>query len=140
MAAAPSAQQQQQAAAGAGAPAAAAAAPPPPPGKSPLETILAYKENVEKDLASIEKNIADMEAAYLSAEYSAAGSVLRGFEGHLSTKEALRRRPRGWKPEDRAFSLSSRTSPVTREIEDEQMAADLAAGGNKWRAPAKGKR
>jgi chromatin modification-related protein EAF6 len=81
-----------------------------------------------------------MEAAYLSAEYSAAGSVLRGFEGHLSTKEALRRRPRGWKPEDRAFSLSSRTSPVTREIEDEQMAADLAAGGNKWRAPAKGKR
>lgn len=81
-----------------------------------------------------------MEAAYLSAEYSAAGSVLRGFEGHLSTKEALRRRPRGWKPEDRAFSLSSRTSPVTREVEDEQMAADLAAGGNKWRAPAKGKR
>lgn len=78
-----------------------------------------------------------MEAAYLSAEYSAAGSVLRGFEGHLSTKEALRRRPRGWKPEDRTFSLSSRSSPVTRELEDDQTNADI---GNKWRAPAKGKR
>lgn len=49
MAAPPTQQQQQQA----GGP----AAPPPPPSKSPLETILAYKENVEKDLASIEKNV-----------------------------------------------------------------------------------
>jgi hypothetical protein len=42
------AQQQQAGGGGGGAPA---------PTKSALDTILAYKENVEKDLANIEKNV-----------------------------------------------------------------------------------
>jgi len=40
-------------------------------------------------------------------------ACLQGFEGFLSSKEALRKRQaRAWKQEDRLFSLSSRTSPV----------------------------
>jgi hypothetical protein len=40
-------------------------------------------------------------------------TLLQGFEGFLSTKEALRKRQqRAFKPEDRLFSLSSNTSPV----------------------------
>ena len=39
----------------------------------------------------------------------------QGFEAHLSSKEALRKRmQRSWKTEDRWFSLSSTTSPVVR--------------------------
>lgn len=42
-----------------------------------------------------------------------AAAGLQGFEGFLSSKEALRKRQnRAWKPEDRLFSLSSQTSPV----------------------------
>jgi hypothetical protein len=37
----------------------------------------------------------------------------QGFEAHLSSKEALRKRmQRSWRAEDRWFSLSSTTSPV----------------------------
>jgi hypothetical protein len=39
--------------------------------------------------------------------------VLQGFEGLLSTKEALRKRQsRGYKTEDMLFSLSSKSSPL----------------------------
>lgn len=45
----------------------------------------------------------------------------QGFDGFLSSKEALRKRQnRAWKPEDKLFSLSSKTSPVVSvyEVED----------------------
>lgn len=61
--------------------------------------------------------IGELEAQYFAAEHSQAGNALKGFEGFLSSKEALRKRPRGTKPEDRLFSLSSKTSPATREME-----------------------
>ena len=38
----------------------------------------------------------------------------QGYEGFLSAKDALRKRPRHFKTEDRAFSLSSRNSPAVR--------------------------
>jgi hypothetical protein len=45
----------------------------------------------------------------------AASALAQGFEAHLSSKEALRKRAlRSWKPEDRWFSLSSTSSPVVR--------------------------
>jgi chromatin modification-related protein EAF6 len=56
--------------------------------------------------------ISDVEAEYLNAEFSQAGTVLKGFDGFLSSKETLRKRVRVWKPEDRIFSLSSKSSPV----------------------------
>lgn len=37
---------------------------------------------------------------------------LQGLEGFLSSKEALKRRPRQFRLEDRLFSLSSKTSPA----------------------------
>lgn len=47
--------------------------------------------------------------------FACAWPRAQGFEGFLSSKEALRKRQaRGWKPGDRLFSLSSRSSPVVR--------------------------
>lgn len=43
---------------------------------------------------------------------------LQGFEGFLSSKDALRKRARAFKPEDRAFSLSSRTSAAVSSASD----------------------
>eukprot|EP00877_Chromochloris_zofingiensis_P006703 jgi/Chrzof1/2286/Cz11g09260.t1 len=94
-----------------------------------LDQILSYKTNLENDLVNVEKNIAEMEAAYLQAEYSQPGTVLKGFEGFLSSKDALRKRQRTYKPEDRLFSLSSRTSPVTKELEAEEAIEAVASGG-----------
>ncbi|KAF5840036.1 hypothetical protein DUNSADRAFT_17953, partial [Dunaliella salina] len=63
----------------------------------------------------------ELEAQYLQAEHSQTGHVLKGFEGMLSSKDHMRKRARNYKQEEkgdeRAFSLSSRTSPVTRELE-----------------------
>ena len=92
----------------------------------------------------------ELETAYLSAEHSQCGTVLKvriacllddvlavsysrpngmtacrssatrwyaleqGFEGFLSSKDALRKRNRQLKPEDRSFSLCSVTSPAVR--------------------------
>ena len=53
-----------------------------------------------------------MEGAYFTAEHGQAGNAVRGYEGFLASKEALRKRGRPWKPEDRLFSLSSRSSPI----------------------------
>jgi hypothetical protein len=93
----------------------------------------------------------ELETAYLNAEHSQCGTVLKvsgdlrvfdyiptimhetqaidsknlqpatcqrvpeqGFEGFLSSKDALRKRNRQLKPEDRSFSLCSVTSPAVR--------------------------
>lgn len=72
--------------------------------------------------------IYELETAYLNAEYSHMGSVLKGFEGFLSSKEALKRRVRQSRLEDRLFSLSSKSSPATRELEQQE--AELAESMN----------
>ena len=91
----------------------------------------------------------ELETAYLSAEHSQCGTVLKvwkanhayimgpqcsrticltacrlsatrqraigqGYEGFLSSKDALRKRNRQLKPEDRSFSLCSVTSQAVR--------------------------
>ena len=40
----------------------------------------------------------------------------QGFEGFLSSKDALRKRARAFKVEDRAFSLSSKTFPAASAV------------------------
>ena len=45
---------------------------------------------------------------------SFVGARTQGFEGFLSSKDALRKRARAFKPEDRLFSLSSKTSIAVR--------------------------
>ena len=86
----------------------------------------------------------DAESNYLGAEYSVNGNVikvrpalclpahalnadgltgccldtfclLQGFEGFLSSKDVIRKRQRTYKVHDRAFSLSSVTSPAVRD-------------------------
>lgn len=80
-----------------------------------------FRCQLEGDLGSIEKTLADMEMQYLQAEFSQPGTVLKGFEGFLSSKETLRKRSRSYKPEDKLFSLSSKSSPVTREVEQSNL-------------------
>eukprot|EP00775_Hariotina_reticulata_P004884 gene4884-5129_t len=94
------------------------------------EQLVQYREQLATDLARVEAQIAEYEGNYFNAEYSQAGSVLKGFEGFLSTKEALRKRQaRAWKPEDRLFSLSSRTSPVSKELQEPEAIDGLTSGG-----------
>ncbi|WIA35798.1 hypothetical protein OEZ86_004187 [Tetradesmus obliquus] len=96
----------------------------------PYEQLVQYREQLAADLARVENQIADQEYTYFNAEYSQAGSVLKGFEGFLSTKEALRKRQqRAFKPEDRLFSLSSHTSPVAKELQEPEAVDGLAGGG-----------
>ncbi|KIY92939.1 hypothetical protein MNEG_15024 [Monoraphidium neglectum] len=71
----------------------------------------------------------------------AASALAQGFEAHLSSKEALRKRAlRSWKPEDRWFSLSSTSSPVAQELAEQEAAEPALQGGfgKKGYPPAKG--
>lgn len=52
---------------------------------------------------------------------------LQGFEGFLSSKDALRKRNRQFKPEDRSFSLCSVTSPA---VHSSSLFADAKPGVN----------
>jgi hypothetical protein len=71
-----------------------------------------------------------METQYLNAEHSTAGNVIKGFEGFLSTKDAMRKRQRIWKADDRWFSLSSKTSPSVSVL--------FVQGGGRWRFEQQG--
>ncbi|BDA44101.1 probable chromatin modification-related protein MEAF6 [Coccomyxa sp. Obi] len=80
--------------------------------------LAARKDQLEADLLKTEKMVYTMETDYLQADYTQCGTVLKGFEGFLSSKDALRKRARAFKPEDRAFSLSSKSSAATQELAD----------------------
>jgi chromatin modification-related protein EAF6 len=82
-----------------------------------LDQLINRKQTFEGELERIEDRLYELETAYLSAEHSQCGTVLKGFEGFLSSKDALRKRNRQLKPEDRSFSLCSVTSPATVELE-----------------------
>eukprot|EP00879_Flechtneria_rotunda_P004799 GHRR01005071.1.p3 GENE.GHRR01005071.1~~GHRR01005071.1.p3 ORF type:complete len:126 (+),score=25.72 GHRR01005071.1:567-944(+) len=94
------------------------------------DQLVQYRDQLATDLARVENQIAEYEFAYFNAEYSQAGNVLKGFEGFLSSKEALRKRQnRAWKPEDRLFSLSSKSSPVSKELQESEPVDGMASGG-----------
>ncbi|KAG2497419.1 hypothetical protein HYH03_004574 [Edaphochlamys debaryana] len=84
---------------------------------SVIDEYQALKASLDGDLGKIERLMAEMEHSYLTAEYNNCGTVLKGFEGYLNSKDILRKKTRTFKPEDRLFSLSSKSSPVTREME-----------------------
>ncbi|KAG2428056.1 hypothetical protein HXX76_012039 [Chlamydomonas incerta] len=87
--------------------------------------------------------IAESEHTYLTAEYSQCGTALKGFEGYLNSKDILRKKTRTFKPEDRLFSLSSKSSPPSREMEQPALEAldsmtPLIYGGKKAAYAQKG--
>eukprot|EP00193_Tetraselmis_chui_P005825 CAMPEP_0177769924 /NCGR_PEP_ID=MMETSP0491_2-20121128/10619_1 /TAXON_ID=63592 /ORGANISM="Tetraselmis chuii, Strain PLY429" /LENGTH=118 /DNA_ID=CAMNT_0019287041 /DNA_START=245 /DNA_END=601 /DNA_ORIENTATION=+ len=86
---------------------------------SVLEQLKAKKEAISADLSKVEQSIYDLEGAYLAAECTQCGSVLKGFEGFLSSKDNIRKRARTFKVDDRLFSLSSGSSPAAVEIEQQ---------------------
>jgi hypothetical protein len=100
-------------------------------------------------LQQTEKQLYDLETAYLSNEHGATnGSILKGFEVALSQnkthaqvaggggggneggggtkKKTGSAAHKNTKPEERLFSLSSKTSPVQAEVAKENEAVRLA--------------
>jgi hypothetical protein len=78
--------------------------------------------------------IYDLETEYFIAEYAQFGNALKGYDGYLTSKSAAaRNKNRVFRLQDRGFSLSSYTSPATRELQDErsQFAAEAAYGGGR---------
>lgn len=104
-----------------------------------LAALQERKEQLETELIAIEDKLYDNETTYLGAEHSQYGTVTKGLEGFLSSKDALRKRQRTFNVDDRHFSLSSVTSPAT--VEQEQSLLDLTgdAGGAYGRGKGKGK-
>jgi len=89
-------------------------------------------QQAKQDLAKIEKKMYDAETEYFQSESSQMGTLLKGYEGFLSSKDNLRKRARTFKIEDRLFSLSSRTSPAAKEEEralDDNMASKYGHDG-----------
>lgn len=80
-----------------------------------LQLLASKKAQLEQELSHLEKQLYEKEGHYLGAEHSQHGSVVKGFEGFLSSKDVLKRRTRAFKVEDRAFSLSSKSSYATLE-------------------------
>ncbi|CAD7699165.1 unnamed protein product [Ostreobium quekettii] len=92
---------------------------------SPAEQLRKLREQNARDLEDLESKIADAEYAYLTCDSSQLGNVLKGFDGFLSAKDSVRRKPRQPKLEERIFSLSSKKSTVSKEYE-QQLQQDQA--------------
>lgn len=119
-----------------------------------LDALAQRREQIAVDLNKIEKQIYDTETTYFTSEYTNFGTVLKGFEGFLTSKNAMaKNKNKVFKLEDRAFSLSSVTSPATHELQAEREAAvqEAAAFGGRGKGafnvksygglpPAKGRR
>ncbi|URE46014.1 Chromatin modification-related protein [Musa troglodytarum] len=78
-----------------------------------LSALVSKRDNLQDELRVIERQIYDLETTYLQ-DSNQNGSVLKGFEGFLSSSKSTAnlKRSRRFQPEDRLFSLSSITSPV----------------------------
>ncbi|GAQ84925.1 hypothetical protein KFL_002130020 [Klebsormidium nitens] len=94
----------------------AARAPGAGTGQSTLTLLMQKKEKLEDELRGVEKQVYDLETTYLDTS-SSTGNVLKGFDGFLSNSKSVSKRSRGFKVEDRLFSLSSITSPAVQELE-----------------------
>ncbi|KAK9055717.1 hypothetical protein SSX86_026802 [Deinandra increscens subsp. villosa] len=81
-----------------------------------IASLLSKRAKHHEDLRTIEKQVYDMETAYLQ-DPNQCGNVLKGYEGFLSASKStsVYKRTRKFQPEDRLFSLSSVTSPATEE-------------------------
>lgn len=101
-----------------------------------VELLQAKQDQQESELMKLEKQLYELETQYLQADYCQCGTVLKGFEGFLSSKDTLRKRNRQFKLEDRSLSLSSKTSPATTELEQQALETMVETNGM---APGKGK-
>nr|CAD1838309.1 unnamed protein product [Ananas comosus var. bracteatus] len=88
-----------------------------------LAALVSKRAKLQEELRSIERQVYDLETTYLQ-ESNQFGSVLKGFEGFLSSSKStpskllqltFLKRSRKFQPDDRLFSLSSVTSPAVEE-------------------------
>ncbi|XP_010940076.1 uncharacterized protein [Elaeis guineensis] len=81
-----------------------------------LAALVSKREKLQEELRSIERQVYDLETTYLQ-DSNQCGSVLKGFEGFLSSSKSNTnlKRSRKFQPEERLFSLSSVTSPAVEE-------------------------
>ncbi|OAY64099.1 Chromatin modification-related protein MEAF6, partial [Ananas comosus] len=81
-----------------------------------LAALVSKRAKLQEELRSIERQVYDLETTYLQ-ESNQFGSVLKGFEGFLSSSKSTTnlKRSRKFQPDDRLFSLSSVTSPAVEE-------------------------
>ncbi|KAG6475115.1 chromatin modification-related protein MEAF6-like [Zingiber officinale] len=81
-----------------------------------LTALMSRRESLRDELRAIERQVYDLETTYLQ-DSNQNGSVLKGFEGFLSSSKSTAnlKRSRKFQPEDRLFSLSSITSPAAEE-------------------------
>mmetsp|Transcript_54898 Transcript_54898/g.130362 ORF Transcript_54898/g.130362 Transcript_54898/m.130362 type:complete len:143 (+) Transcript_54898:73-501(+) len=77
-----------------------------------LQSLLAQKAVLEKELVEIEKEIFDQEGAYLE-DTAMTGNILKGWDGYFQSMAQQRGGPRSNKVKnsDRVFSRSSVTAP-----------------------------
>ncbi|XP_072961676.1 uncharacterized protein [Typha angustifolia] len=81
-----------------------------------LSALVTKRTKLQEELRSIERQVYDLETTYLQ-ESNQFGSVLKGFDGFLSSSKSTAnlKRSRKFQPDDRLFSLSSVTSPAVEE-------------------------
>jgi hypothetical protein len=86
------------------------------------DIIRSREQKLQAEIDGIEKSIHELETVYVGqAECTAFGSVLKGLEGFLTSKNAQNRnKVRTFKLEDRLFSLSSVQSQSSREMQAQQ--------------------
>ncbi|KAJ4759636.1 histone acetyltransferase subunit NuA4-domain protein [Rhynchospora pubera] len=78
-----------------------------------LSALVSKRAKLQEELRNIEKQVYELETSYLQ-ESNQFGSVLKGFEGFLSSSKSTAnlKRSRKFQADDRLFSLSSVTSPA----------------------------
>ena len=97
--------------------------PPPCPPLTALPGGTEGKEaKLQQEIAGIEKQIHELETVYVGqSESTAFGTVLKGLEGFLTSKNAqIKNKGRTFRIEDRMFSLSSLSSHSSREMQVQQ--------------------
>ncbi|KAJ0962874.1 hypothetical protein J5N97_027996 [Dioscorea zingiberensis] len=99
-----------------------------------LGALVSKRKKLQEELRNIENQVYDLETSYLQ-DSNQCGSVLKGFEGFLSSSKSTinLKRSRKFQPEDRLFSLSSVTSPAVEEhiVGREDGRADYGPGRSK---------
>lgn len=81
-----------------------------------VSALLHRKEQLEQDLRNVEKQIYDLEGSYLE-ETGNYGNILQGWSGFMAIHpKNYQSAPKRVKESDRAFSLSSVTSPQSAEM------------------------
>ncbi|KAJ1702043.1 hypothetical protein LUZ61_010169 [Rhynchospora tenuis] len=97
-----------------------------------LSALVSKRAKLQEELRNIEKQVYELETSYLQ-ESNQFGSVLKGFEGFLSSSKSTAnlKRSRKFQADDRLFSLSSVTSPAVEELGREDGRGDYGPGRSK---------